>query len=78
MGRVAGKLSAGLVSFVFSSWEVNGNGSYWLWVFGRERERGISREKISFFPCLCVSRGGRRCTVPFKTTLFPPLFFNGE
>jgi hypothetical protein len=34
-----------------------------------ERERGIAGEKISFFPCLCASRG-RKSTMSFKTALF--------
>jgi hypothetical protein len=34
-----------------------------------ERERRIAGEKISFFPCLCASRG-RKSTMSFKTALF--------
>jgi hypothetical protein len=41
-----------------------------------ERERRIAREKISFFPCLCASRG-RKSTMSFKTALFV-FFFKKE
>jgi len=46
-----------------------------VWGFGKERERGVVGEKISFFPCLCTSRGRRRCTVSFKTTPFSLFLF---
>ena len=70
MGRVAGQPPAGLVSsvFFFSLGRLMGMG---LIGFGFlvERERGITGEKISFFPCLCASRG-RKSTMSFKTALF--------
>jgi len=47
-----------------------------VWGFGKERERGVIGEKISFFPCLCTSRGRRRCIVSFKTTPFSLFFVN--
>jgi hypothetical protein len=69
MGRVAGQPPAGLVSSVFFPLSrLMGMG---LIGFGFlvERERGIAGEKISFFPCLCASRG-RKSTMSFKTALF--------
>jgi len=55
MGRVAtGQLPAGLVPsaifFLADHWW----GSCRFWVLGRERERGVTGDKIFFFLCLCA------------------------
>jgi len=73
MGRAAtGQPPAGLVSSVFCLSRPMGLG---LVGFGflEERESGIAGEKISFFLCLCASRG-KRSTMLFKTTLSCLLF----
>jgi len=41
-----------------------------------EGDSGVAGERNFFFPCLCVSRGRRRTTMPFKTTPFWLLFFS--
>jgi len=73
MGRAAtGLPPAGLVSFVFCLSRPMGMGLVSFGFLG-ERERGIAGEKISFFPCLCASRG-RRSIMLFKTALSCFLF----
>jgi hypothetical protein len=41
-----------------------------------EGDSGVARERIFFFPCLYVSRGKRRHTVPFKTAPFDFFLMN--
>jgi hypothetical protein len=49
-----GNCTQGLSPLPFSSWQTNRWGSCRFWVFGSEREIGVTGDKIFFFLCLCA------------------------